>query len=102
MLQFEAERAWQFYEEGVALVPLIDRDSRAALWALARIYNGLLARIDQRGYDVFSAHVRLTTPEKMKILFRAGLGGWSEKNVLEERHRHRRRAGGPLLRRRAG
>jgi squalene synthase HpnC/squalene synthase HpnD len=102
LLRFEAERAWQYYVEGAALLPLVDRDSRAALWALARIYSGLLARIEERQYDVFSTHVRLTTAEKTKILLRAGLGGWSEKNVLEERPHHRRGAGGPVLRRRAG
>ena len=34
LLEFEAERAWRFYEEGVALVGQIDSDSRATLWAL--------------------------------------------------------------------
>ena len=41
--EFEAARAWNFYREGVELIPLsCMQDCRAALWALARIYSSLL------------------------------------------------------------
>jgi phytoene synthase len=101
LLRFEAERAWKFYREGARLIGKVDADSRAALWALARIYSSLLARIEERGFDVFSARVRLNTAEKARILLRARLGWWSEADVLEERDRDRRRPGGALLGRRA-
>jgi squalene synthase HpnC/squalene synthase HpnD len=101
LLRFEAERAWKFYREGARLVSKVDADSRAALWALARIYSSLLARIEERDFDVFSARVRLNTAEKARILLRARLGWWSEADVLEERDRDRRRPGGALLGRRA-
>ena len=102
LLEFEAARAWNFYREGVELIPLVHADARAALWALARIYSNLLRRIEARGYDVFSERVRLSTPEKTGILLRARLGWYSQKNVLEERDRDRRRPGGTFLGRRAG
>ncbi|HET9399628.1 MAG TPA: squalene synthase HpnC [Candidatus Acidoferrales bacterium] len=102
LLAFEADRAWQFYEEGSRIISLLDDDSRGALWALARNYSSLLARIESRGYDVFSSRVRLSTPEKLGILARAQLGVWSEGNVLEKRDRGRRRPGGPFVGRRAG
>jgi squalene synthase HpnC/squalene synthase HpnD len=102
LLEFEAARAWNYYREGVELIPLVDADARAALWALARIYSGLLRRIEARGYDVFSERVRLSTPEKTGILLRARLGWYSQKNVLEQRDRDRRRPGGTFLGRRAG
>jgi squalene synthase HpnC/squalene synthase HpnD len=102
LLEFEAARAWNFYREGVELIPLVHADARAALWALARIYSSLLRRIEARGYDVFSERVRLGTPEKTGILLRARLGWYSQKNVLEERDRDRRRPGGTFLGRRAG
>jgi squalene synthase HpnC/squalene synthase HpnD len=102
LLKFETARAWNFYSEGVNLIPLVDADSRAALWALARIYSGLLRRIEARGYDVFSERVRLTKTEKTRILLRARLGWYSQNNVLEERDRDRRRPGGTFLGRRAG
>ena len=101
LLRFEAERAWKFYREGARLIGKVDADSRAALWALARIYSSLLARIEERDFDVFSARVRLNTAEKARILLRARLGWWSEADVLEERDRDRRRPGGALLGRRA-
>ena len=101
LLRFEAQRAWEFYREGVRLIGKIDRDSRAALWALARIYSSLLARIEDRDFDVFSERVRLSTAEKAGILLRARLGWWSEADVLEERDHNRRRAGGAFLGRRA-
>ena len=101
VLRFQAERAWRFYREGAPLVGKVDADSRAALWALARIYSTLLDRIEERDFDVFSARVRLNTLEKARILVRARLGWWSEADVLEERNRDRRRSGGALLGRRA-
>jgi len=102
LLEFEAARAWNYYREGAELIPLVHADARAALWALARIYSSLLRRIEERGYDVFSERVRLSTPEKTGILLRARLGWYSQNNVLEERDRDRRRTGGTFLGRRAG
>jgi squalene synthase HpnC/squalene synthase HpnD len=102
LFAFEAGRAWGYYREGVELIPRVHADARATLWALARIYSGLLRRIEARGYDVFSERVRLSTSEKTGILVRARLGWYSQHNVLEERDRDRRRPGGTLLGRRAG
>ncbi len=102
LFAFEAGRAWSFYREGAKLIPDVHSDARAALWALARIYSGLLLRIEARGYDVFSERVRLSTPEKTGILLRARFGWYSQHNVIEERDRDRRRPGGTVLGRRAG
>jgi phytoene synthase len=102
LLRMQAERAWRLYAEGAQLVGRIHTDSRAALWALIRIYGSLLARIEERDFDVFSSRVRLTTAEKTGVLLRARLGFWSETDALEERHGDRRRAGGTFFRRRAG
>jgi squalene synthase HpnC/squalene synthase HpnD len=102
LMAFEADRAWRYYEEGAEIVGMVEKDSRAALWMLARTYSSLLARIGARGYDVFSARVRLSAPEKFGILVRAQLGAWSERNVLEKGDRDRRRTGGVVRGRRAG
>jgi len=75
LVEFEAARAWKFYEEGAQLVPLVHPDSRAALAGLVRIYSGLLRKIEARGYDVFSPPpVRLSAPAKAWALLRARLG----------------------------
>lgn len=102
LMEFEADRAWRFYEEGSEIVGLVERDSRGALFALARTYSSLLAAIEVRGFDVFSSRVRLKTTEKFGILVRAQLGAWSEANVLEKRDRDRRRTGRTHRGRRAG
>jgi squalene synthase HpnC/squalene synthase HpnD len=102
LMEFEAERAWRFYEEGAEIVGLVERDSRGALFALARTYSSLLAAIETRGFDVFSSRVRLKTSEKFGILVRAQLGAWSEAHVLEKRDRDRRRTGRAIRGRRAG
>jgi squalene synthase HpnC/squalene synthase HpnD len=102
LLAFEADRAWRYFEEGAEIVGMVEKDSRAALWMLARTYSSLLARIGARGYDVFGARVRLSAPEKFGILVRAQLGAWSERNVLEKSDRDRRRTGGVVRGRRAG
>jgi squalene synthase HpnC len=102
LLEFEAHRAWRFYEEGAALVEKIDADSRATLWALIRTYSGLLARIEERDFDVFCSRVSLSGAEKLQHLVAAGMTGWWKKHALAKRSGDRRRAGGPVLRRRAG
>jgi 15-cis-phytoene synthase len=68
VLEFEAQRARELYRAAEELMPLIDDDSQPALWTLVEIYRRLLDRIAQRGYDVFSERVRLSTAEKLGIL----------------------------------
>ncbi len=67
LLEFEADRAWRFYEEGAPLVRQVDADSRATLWALIRTYSTLLARIEEREFDVFSSRVSLIQRGKNSI-----------------------------------
>jgi squalene synthase HpnC/squalene synthase HpnD len=101
LLRFEAERAWQCYEEGSALFGLIDPESRGALWLLVHTYSALLARIESVDFAVFGERVRLSKPEKMLFIARARFGRLSEENILEKRDRDRRRAGGTGSQRRA-
>jgi phytoene synthase len=68
VLEFEAERAREFYRAADELLPLIDEESQPALWALVEIYRRLLKRIAARNYDVFSERVRLSTAEKLVVL----------------------------------
>ena len=102
LLRFEAERAWQFYEEGSALLGLIEPDSRAALWLLVHTYSALLGRIEALDFAVFGEKVRLSKAEKMMFIAKARFGRHTEENILEKRDRDRRRAGGTGSRRRAG
>ncbi|HUJ32273.1 MAG TPA: squalene synthase HpnC, partial [Candidatus Acidoferrum sp.] len=94
LLGFEAERAWRFYQEGAPLVYEVDADSRSTLWALIRTYSSLLARIEGRGFDVFSSRVSLSSAEKIQYLLRAGIAGWRKKDALAKRASDRRRTSG--------
>ena len=68
-----AARAEHYYASGYALLPLIDADSRAALWVLVTIYHRLLRRIGYSGYEVFARRATVPTITKFSILLR-GLG----------------------------
>lgn len=71
LMRFEAERARQYYGQARNLLPLVDRDSRPALWAMMEIYERLLDRIVRSRFDVFRNHVRLSGVEKTSIALRA-------------------------------
>jgi 15-cis-phytoene synthase len=63
-----AQRAEMFYKSAQVLLPLIDRESRPALWVLVRIYHGLLKQIEKANYDVFSKRASVPAMEKLRIL----------------------------------
>ncbi len=102
LLRFQADRAWQCYEEGAALLNLIDPESRGTLWLLTRTYSALLARIESLDFAVFGERVRLSRAEKMVFIAQARFGRVTEETILEKCDRDRRRAGGTRSRRRAG
>jgi len=102
LLRFEAQRAWQRYEEGAALLSLVEPESRAALWLLVHTYSALLARIEDLDFAVFGERVRLSKAEKLVFIAKARFTRLTEENILEKRDRDRRRAGGDGGRRRAG
>jgi len=62
------KRAETYYASAGKLLPLIDRESRPALWVLVRIYRGLLRRIRRADYDVFSRRISVPTFQKLEIL----------------------------------
>lgn len=62
------ERAEKFYEAAQELLPLIDRESRPALWVLVSIYHALLKRIERADYDVFSKRASVPLVQKLAIL----------------------------------
>ena len=70
LLEFEAQRAQEFYRSGAELLPLIDADSRPALWVLIEIYRRLLEKMAERNYDVFSERISLSSVEKLWLLSR--------------------------------
>jgi 15-cis-phytoene synthase len=70
LLKSIATRAEGYYESGYALLPLIDADSRPALWVLISIYHRLLKRIEESGYEVFARRAAVPTVTKLWIFSR--------------------------------
>jgi len=68
LLAVYAARAEKYYRSADALLPLIDKESRPALWVLVTIYHALLKRIKRAGYDVFTRRASVPTPQKLAIL----------------------------------
>jgi phytoene synthase len=67
-----ANRAEDYYRSAEELLPLIDRESRPALWVLVRIYHALLKRIERADYDVFTQRASVPMAQKLAI-FSVGL-----------------------------
>jgi phytoene synthase len=63
-----ANRAEDYYRSAEELLPLIDRESRPALWVLVRIYHALLKRIERADYDVFTQRASVPMAQKLAIL----------------------------------
>jgi phytoene synthase len=61
-------RAEAYYASATKLLPLIDPESRPALWVLVKIYRALLRRIRRADYDVFSRRISVPTFQKLEIL----------------------------------
>jgi phytoene synthase len=68
LLEKLAQRAEAYYASADRLLPLIDADSRAALWVLVTIYHRLLHKIVHARYDVFTRRISVPTAGKLTIL----------------------------------
>jgi 15-cis-phytoene synthase len=68
LLAAMGRRAERFYKSSRQLLPLIDSESRPALWVLVSIYRALLGRIQRANYDVFSRRASVPLPVKLTIL----------------------------------
>jgi phytoene synthase len=71
LMTFETSRTRDYYAQARHLLPLIEKTSRPALWAMMEIYEGILRKIIRKHYDVFGSSIRLSNPEKAAIALRA-------------------------------
>ncbi len=74
LIQFETERAKEFYQQAHALFPLVHARGRATLAIMLKIYRGILDCIERNRYDVHSRRARVSTPRKLGIVARAWIG----------------------------
>ena len=81
LLKEIGRRAEEYYRSSEALLPLIDRESRPALWVLVTIYHDLLKRIEEADCDVFTQRASVPTARKVAILA-AGMARMAVARVL--------------------
>jgi 15-cis-phytoene synthase len=70
LLQFECERARQFYRQAAADLPAADAYNLMAAEIMAGIYYEILQRIERAGYDVFGLRIRVPRPYRAVIALR--------------------------------
>lgn len=70
LITYEAGRAESWYNEGLGLLPLLDRRSRACTAAMAGIYRRLLVRIQRHPAAVLHTRVSLPAWEKAAVAVR--------------------------------
>ncbi|HEX5224507.1 MAG TPA: squalene/phytoene synthase family protein [Solirubrobacteraceae bacterium] len=75
LVRFEARRARQWFQRGIALTRLLDRRSAASVLAMAGIYVRLLDRIEARPEDAARMRVSLPVREKVWVAARGMLRG---------------------------
>jgi phytoene synthase len=75
LVRYQARRAQEYYDEGMKLLPLLDRRSRACCAAMAGIYHQLLCRIEHDPATAAGTRMALPTPQKALIAARALVGG---------------------------
>jgi phytoene synthase len=74
LMQFEIERARDWYATGLKLLPLLDYRSRACTGAMAGIYRTLLERIAEQPAAVLAGRVSLPGSQKAMVAVKALTG----------------------------
>ena len=70
LVHFEAQRARQWFERGIALTAMLDRRSAACVLAMAGIYRRLLERIDAHPEEAARRRIALPAREKAWVAAR--------------------------------
>lgn len=71
LIRYSAQRAQQWYDDGLELVPLLDRRSAACCLAMAGIYRQLLGVIAATPSTVFDRRMSLSGRQKAAVAVRA-------------------------------
>lgn len=74
LVRFEAARAGEWFERGLALTALLDRRSAACVLAMAGIYRRLLERIEAHPEEAVRKRMSLPAHEKAWVAARGMLG----------------------------
>ncbi|MCH7605650.1 MAG: presqualene diphosphate synthase HpnD [Chloroflexi bacterium] len=67
LMQFQAQRARDYFRSGFELLPYLSPRSRACPAVLGQLYSKLLQQIEASGYDVLLQRISLTKVQKLRI-----------------------------------
>ena len=68
LMKFQVERADQYYTEAVPGISLLKTESQYAIYSAARIYRGILRKIEDSDYNPFLNRVFVSSTQKIGIL----------------------------------
>ena len=68
LMQFQVERAHQYYEEADKGIPMLERKAQFAIYSASKIYQGILRKIEARDYNSFLGRVFVSQVKKIGIL----------------------------------
>lgn len=68
LMRFEIQRTRQLYAESWPGIALLPPDSRLAIAAAARVYRGILDKVEANNYDVYAKRAHLKSREKLFML----------------------------------
>lgn len=68
MMKFQIARARQLYRQADIGIEMLSPQGRPAVIAASSLYEGILDKIEQADYDIFSQRVYTTKLEKIKLL----------------------------------
>lgn len=75
LMQFQAQRAQQAYDEAFALLPKVDRRAQRPGLIMAAIYRALLVEIEHDGFHVLNQRISLTPIRKMWLAWKTYVRG---------------------------
>ncbi len=73
LIKFQVERADHYYAEAIPGISLLNTDSQYAIYSAAKIYRGILRKIETCDYNPFLGRVFVPTIQKVGILLHEGL-----------------------------
>ncbi len=74
LMEFQAQRATEYFNRGFKLLPYLSRRSRACPAVLGALYSKVLDRIEASDYDILESRVSLSKAEKIGITAKTWLG----------------------------
>ncbi len=68
LMKFQIERADQYYTEAMPGIRLLKTESQYAIYSAAKIYRGILRKIEEHDHNPFLSRVFVPSAQKIKIL----------------------------------